>query len=144
MIAAHQTLTMTRTLHVYIGTGPERSGLRETLDALDDGEPVESEPSRLVVESLETFGRMFRPTNLELLEAIGEHEPDSIRELARLVDRHPPEVTENVTELADYGLIELNQVGNAKQPRLWYDEIEISGDIPLHELDSGSNATATP
>lgn len=135
---------MTQTLHVYIGAGPERSDLKETLEALDDGDAVESEPSRLVVESLEAFGRMFRPTNLTLLEAIGEHEPDSIRELARLVDRHPPEVTENVTELADYGLIELKQAGNAKQPRLWYDEIEISGDIPLHELDSGSNVTAAP
>jgi predicted transcriptional regulator len=134
---------MTRTLHVYIGTGPDRSDLRQTLDTLDEGGDAASEPSQLVVESLETFGRMFRPTNLELLEAIGEHEPDSIRELARLVDRHPPEVTQNVTELADYGLIELNQAGNAKQPRLWYDEIEISGDIPLHELDSTSGETVT-
>jgi predicted transcriptional regulator len=109
---------MTDTLHVYIGSGPDRDDLDETFDALDAGETVEPRPSRLVVESLETFGRVFRPTNLELLEAIAEHEPASIRELARTVDRHPPEVTENVHELADYGLISLEESGRAKRPRL--------------------------
>lgn len=29
----------------------------------------------------------------------------SIRELARIVDRNPPEVLENVNELADYSLV---------------------------------------
>ncbi|MEF8787012.1 MAG: hypothetical protein V5A45_13850 [Haloarculaceae archaeon] len=136
---------MTRTLHVYIGTAPDRSDLSETLAALDAGEDVEPEPSRLVVESLETFGRIFRQTNLELLEAIAEHEPESIRALARLVDRHPPEVTENVRELADYGLIRLEDNGQAKKPRLWYDDIEISGDVPLRDIGGGGDdVTAMP
>jgi len=78
---------------------------------------------------LETFGRIFRPTNLELLEAIAEHQPDSIRELARIVDRHPPDVLDNVTELADYGLIEFEEHGRSKRPVIWYDEID--ADIPL-------------
>lgn len=134
---------MTQTLHVYIGSGPDRSELQDTLAAIDAGEDVEPEPSRLVVESLETFGRIFRATNLELLEAIAEHEPDSIRELARLVDRHPPEVTENVHELADYGLLTLEEHGQAKRPRLWYTEIEISGDVPLQNLDCDGDVTAT-
>jgi len=135
---------MTDTLHVYIGSGPDRDDLDETFDALDAGETVEPRPSRLVVESLETFGRVFRPTNLELLEAIAEHEPASIRELARTVDRHPPEVTENVHELADYGLISLEESGRAKRPRLWYDEIEVSGDVSLRESASGSDSGVVP
>jgi len=90
---------------------------------------VDPKPSTLSVEDLETFGRIFRPTNLKLLEAIADHEPDSIRELARIVGRHPPEVTENVTELANYGLVELEQNGRAKRPVVWYDEINI--DLPI-------------
>lgn len=132
---------MTRTLHIQIGRRPDRSDLDERLGALDAGEDIEPRPSRLSIESLDTFGRIFRPTNLELLEAIGEHGPDSIRELARLVDRHPPEVTENVHELNDYGLIELVEEGRALKPTLWYDEIEFSGDVPLAGLDSGSDDT---
>ena len=135
---------MTRTLHITIGTRPDRGDLEDTLGAIDAGEAVDSKPSQLSIESLATFGRLFRPTNLELLEAIVEHDPTSIRELARLVDRHPPEVTENVHELADYGLIELEDEGRSKRPTVWYDEFEFSGDIPLRGLDSGSDTPAAP
>lgn len=135
---------MTRTLHIQIGTTSNRSELEDRLGAIDADENVEPRPSTLNIESLETFGRIFRPTNLTLLEAIAEHEPDSIRELARLVDRHPPEVTENVNELADYGLIELTEDGRAKRPTIWYDEIEFSGDVPLRGLGNGGNARVAP
>lgn len=135
---------MTRTLHIHIGTTSERSDLEDRLGAIDADETVESRSSTLNIESLETFGRIFRPTNLTLLEAIAEHGPDSIRELARLVDRHPPEVTENVNELSDYGLIELVEDGRAKRPTIWYDEFEFSGDVPLHGLDDGGNASVAP
>jgi len=135
---------MTRTLHIEVGTTPDRSDLEETLGAIDAGEDPEPRPSRLTIESLGTFGRIFRPTNLELLEAIVMDEPDSIRELARVVDRHPPEVTENVHELADYGIIELEQDGRAKRPTIWYDEIEFSGDIPLRTLGTSRDTGITP
>jgi len=135
---------MTRTLHITIGTRPNRTGLEKRLASIDDGEAVDSNPSRLSIESLATFGRIFRPTNLELLEAIVEYEPASIRELARIVDRHPPEVTENVHELADYGLIELEDEGRAKRPTVWYDEFEFSGGVPLHGLDTDSDAPVAP
>ncbi|RLM88467.1 hypothetical protein [Haloarcula sp. Atlit-7R] len=135
---------MTRTLHITIGTRPDRSGLEDTLAAIDEGEDVEANPSRLSIESLATFGRLFRPTNLTLLEAIVDHEPDSIRELARIVDRHPPEVTENVHELADYGLIELTDEGRAKRPTVWYDEFEFAGEVPLQGLDTGNDTAVAP
>jgi predicted transcriptional regulator len=131
---------MTRTLHIRIGTTPDRGDLEDRLGKIDAGDDVESKPSRLCIESLEIFGQIFRPTNLELLEAIVEHEPTSIRDLARTVDRHPPDVTDNVHELTDYGLIELETNGRAKRPTVWYDAIEISGDVPL----GGSDDDAVP
>lgn len=135
---------MTRTLHITIGTRPEHSDIEGRLEALDAGEDIESKPSRLHIESLATFGRLFRPTNLELLEAIVEHDPASIRELARIVDRHPPEVTENVHELADYGLIELEDAGRAKRPTVWYDAFEFSGDVPLSGIDRSGDTAIAP
>lgn len=120
---------MTKTLHVTIGSTPDRSGLEETLRAIDAGDPVEPQEPTLSVADLETFGRIFRPTNLELLNAIVENEPESIRELARAVNRHPPEVTQNIHELVDYGLVELEETGRAKRPVVWYDEID--AEIPL-------------
>lgn len=130
---------MTRTLHVTIKP-TDRSDLEDRLAAIDAGESVESSEPTLSIEDLETFGRVFRSTNLELLEAIVEHEPASIRELARLVDRHPPEVLENIHELADYGLVELEDNGRAKRPVVWYDEIDV--DLPLTSSDSRRPARA--
>jgi len=135
---------MTRTLHITIGTRPDRSDLEDKLGAIDAGDDVSSMPSRLSIESLATFGRIFRPTNLELLEAIAQHNPSSIRELARVVDRHPPEVTENVHEIADCGLIELEVDGRAKRPTVWYDELEFSGDVPVQEIDTDSDIPVAP
>jgi len=120
---------MPTTLKVRVEPSADNSDLAETFAALDAGEDVEPRDPVLSLESLTTFGRVFRPTNLELLEAIVDHEPGSIRELARVVDRHPPEVLENVDELADYGLLELEAEGSAKRPVVWYDEIDV--DIPI-------------
>lgn len=122
---------MTRTLHVRIDDTPDRSGLEDRLEAIDEGNAgnLEETDPTLSIEDLETFGRVFRPVNMELLETIATEEPASIRELARMVDRNPPEVLENVNELADYGLIELREEGRAKRPVVWYDEID--ADIQL-------------
>jgi len=130
---------MTRTLHVTIEP-TDHSDLEERLEAIDAGEDVTPSESTLSIEDLATFGRIFRSTNLELLETIVEHEPESIRELARFVDRHPPEVLENVNELADYGLIELEQHGQSKRPVVWYDEIDV--DLPLTGADGRRPAQA--
>lgn len=119
------------TLHVRIGPSPNRSDLEATLDALDAGDDVEARDPTLTIEDLETFGRVFRPTNLELLSAIATHEPESLRELARLVDRHPPEVNENVAELVDCGLVDVEQHGRAKRPVVRYDEIDV--ELPIGE-----------
>ena len=101
---------MTRTLHVQIGNSPDRTELESALETVDE-QAVESRSSTMVFEDFETLGRVFRTTNLELLEAIAEHEPTSIPELARIVDRNPPEVLNNLKELRQYGLVELEKKG---------------------------------
>jgi predicted transcriptional regulator len=128
---------MTRTLHVTLGP-TDHDDLEETMAALDADEAVDPHPSTLVVESLDTLGRIFRPTNLELLGAILEQEPESIRELARLLDRHPPDVLDNVHELADYGLVELREDGRATRPVVWYDELDV--DVPLGDGSPDTDA----
>ncbi|MFW5978216.1 MAG: helix-turn-helix domain-containing protein [Halohasta sp.] len=131
---------MTDTLTVHIGDPPGRTNLENRLTAVDAGESVEPQQSTLSIADLQTFGRIFRPTNLELLEAITTHEPESIRELARTVDRHPPEVLDNINELVDYGLVELLEEGRSKRPVVWYDEITV--DMPLGQSSPPDVATA--
>ena len=129
---------MTDTLHVTVDTPTDRADLDDRLAAIDAGEDVEPADATLAVESLETFGRVFRPTNLRLLEAITTHEPESLRELARIVDRNPPDVLDNINELETYGLVELVEEGRSKRPVVWYDEINVN--MPLKDSTRDGDA----
>jgi predicted transcriptional regulator len=104
---------------------------------LDDAEPV------LNVGSYAELSRLLSPTNLELLDAISEHEPESIRAAAGLVDRDCKQVHRNRSELEAIGVIEFEggDPGQAKRPMLAYDGLEI--DIPFAG-SRGSAGTAVP
>ncbi|MCD2200839.1 hypothetical protein LPA44_13180 [Halobacterium sp. KA-4] len=45
---------------------------------------------------------------------------------------------ENVNELADYGLLKLEEDGQAKRPVVWYDEIDV--DLPLMSTEAQQDA----
>lgn len=78
--------------------------------------------------------RVTRPKSLELLRTIVSHEPSSIRETARLVDRDVSQVHRNLRELADLHLLELVEDGTAKRPTVWYDAITV--ELPLTDTAS--------
>lgn len=122
---------MTTTLHIRIGTDDSFDGLIDRLGTIDAGEDVPPEQAVLAVENAATLGRLLRPTNLEILRAVARHELGSIRELARLLDRGPAEVLDNVNQLEDYGLLRLGPDGRAKRPIVWYDELDI--EVPLFD-----------
>lgn len=118
-----ETESGTRTLHVRFGDGDDEQ-LASTLDALDRGETPDPHLEVVFDDSADVH-RVTRPNNLELLRAIVEHEPESIRETARLVDRDVRQVHRNLTELEALHLVELVEDGQAKRPHVWYDEIDL-------------------
>ena len=103
---------------------------------LDDAQPV------LNFGSYAELSRLLSPKNLELLETVSEHDPESIREAAELVDRDYKQVHRNLSELEDIGVIELEGggPGQAKRPKLAYDGLEI--DIPFTGPDRDVGAAA--
>lgn len=116
-----------RTLHVRFRHGKDEQ-LEEALAALDRGE---TPPPHLevVYHDAADVHRVTRPKSLELLRAIVQHRPDSIRETARLVERDVSQVHRNLTELEELHLLDLVDDGQAKRPVVWYDAIDI--DLPL-------------
>ncbi|WP_121820034.1 HVO_A0114 family putative DNA-binding protein [Halostella salina] len=124
------------TLKVTVG---ERNRLdqrtRSRIKAAQEGEDLDDAQPVLNFGSYAELSRLLSPKNLELLEAISEHDPESIREAAELVDRDYKQVHRNLSELEDIGVIEFEGGGSgqAKKPILAYDGLEI--DIPF----SGSN-----
>jgi len=127
------------TLKVTIG---ERDRLdehtRSRLKAAQEGQELQDAQPVLNFESYTELSRLLSPKNLELLEAISDHGPESIREAAELVDRDYKQVHRNLTELESIGVIQFEGSGSgqAKKPLLTYDGLEI--DIPF----AGSSDTA--
>jgi predicted transcriptional regulator len=105
-------------------------------EELDDSQPV------LNFGSYAELGRLLSQKNLELLEAIFESEPESIRDTAELVDRDYKQVHRNLSELEDIGVIEFEGggPGRAKKPVLAYDGLEI--DIPFAGSEDGVGTAA--
>ncbi|KZX11945.1 HVO_A0114 family putative DNA-binding protein [Methanobrevibacter filiformis] len=76
----------------------------------------------IITDSL-TIGEI----EIELLTTIKRKHPESIRELARLVNRDISVVQPKVKNLSETGLIELKEgIKNRKTPYLNYDEITIA------------------
>jgi predicted transcriptional regulator len=128
-----------RTLHIRFQEGSDDE-LEDALAALDRGETPDPH-LEVVYNDPADVHRVTRPKSLELLRAIVQHSPDSIRETARLVDRDVSQVHRNLTELEELHLVELVTDGQSKRPSVWYEAIDI--DLPLVTPDVGSDeATA--
>lgn len=116
-----------RTLHVRFREGDDET-LTDALTALDRGE-TPAPHFEVVYHDPADVHRVTRPKSLDLLRAIVQHEPASIRATARLVDRDVSQVHHDIQELEELHLIELVDEGAAKRPVVWYDAIDI--DLPL-------------
>jgi Predicted transcriptional regulator len=119
--------TTDRTLHVRFQEGSD-DDLEDTLAALDRGE-TPGPHLEVVYHDPADVHRVTRPKSLELLRAIVQHDPDSIRETARLVERDVSQVHRNLTELKELHLVKLVDDGQSKRPSVWYEAIDI--DLPL-------------
>jgi predicted transcriptional regulator len=106
---------------------------QRTADAFEqalDGTPPDGDlPRRLSFETTDQLAHVFTPRSIDLLQAIAQEEPASIREAARLVDRDIKQVSENLDRLEEYGVVEFLVEGRAKRPVVSYDKIEIQ--LPL-------------
>ena len=108
---------------------------RRTADAFEqalDGDVSEKDaPRRISFETTDQLLQVFTPRAIDLVQAIAQEEPESMREAARLVDRDIKQVSENLGRLAEYDVVEFVDDGRAKRPVVPYDEIDIQ--LPLRE-----------
>ncbi|WP_276301882.1 transcriptional regulator [Halorussus lipolyticus] len=119
-------------LKVTVGERDQlRDRTRRRIEAAEEDVSLEDAQPVLNFESYAELSRLLSQKNLELLEAIAEHEPDSIRHAAEIVDRDYKQVHRNLTELEDVGVIEFEGGGSgrSKKPILAYDGLEI--DLPF-------------
>lgn len=125
------------TLKITFGEGDKiRKNARERVRRAEAGETGEAiEQDVRFVLNFETFAdveRLMRSSNLELLKAIVEDSPESIRQTAEAVDRDYKEVHRNLGELESLGVIEFVAEGGSKAPilRAGTENIEFSFRFP--------------
>ena len=111
------------TLKITFGEAEEiRKNARERLrraEAAVDGEAIEQDVQfRLNFETFADVEQLMRSSNLELLKAIVDKDPESIRQTADAVGRDYKEVHRNLSELESLGVIEFIEVGGSKRPSL--------------------------
>lgn len=118
------------TLHVkYMEPDEALEKPLEGIRSMKEGDEPEDTPL-VVVTTKDDLNRVTRDTTIDLINAIAEHEPASIRETARLVDRFPIDVKKNLDELERIGMIRFEEGGGAKRPVVWYDKLDIEVPVP--------------
>jgi predicted transcriptional regulator len=130
------------TLHIRVDRPQNaRDHIQERLAGIEDGDEIE-ERSVLYLKSVADLHRVFSPKNMELLKVVLEQEPRSVREAARFVDREPSEVSKNLNELEQLGMIRFEQDGRAKQPVVWYTEFDVEISLPGIDLGTDPDSRA--
>ena len=127
------------TLHITVG---DREQLRQdALQCVQDTEADELDAqagtATLQFGTYDDFVDSLTPLRLELVQAIANEEPKSMREAARLVDRDVSDVHSDLKQLEVLGILTLEEGGpsGAIQPIVPFDRIEVHIDYPL--IDGG-------
>ncbi len=88
------------------------------------GENSEEENNSISFDSFETFKRLVTANKLEILMAIARLKPESINQLAKLLNREYPHVLKDCHSLEVLGFIKFEEVEGARKqfvPRLVFD-----------------------
>jgi predicted transcriptional regulator len=129
------------TLVVTVKSSDEFHGdVTDGITSLEQGDTMDATPT-LSFTSYDDLMETLTPRVLELIEAIRRDEPSSINEAARVVDRDVKNVHEELSRLAQLGIIFFKEDGQSKRPVVWFDELVIN--LPF-DPDTGDTAAAAP
>lgn len=98
------------------------------LEALERDDHVDSTPT-LSFGSHDQLLETFTPETLDLLDTVRRERPTSINHAARAAGRDVSNVHDELTRLANTGVIYFVKEGRAKRPVVWFDELVI--DVPI-------------
>ena len=129
------------TLVVTVKSSSEfHDDVTDGIEALERSDGVDSTPT-LSFTSYDDLMETLTPRVLDLIEAIRREEPASINETARVVDRDVKNVHEELSRLAQLGIIFFEEDGQSKRPVVWFDELVIN--LPF-DPEAGDTAAAAP
>ena len=86
--------------------------------------PKTTDP-KVWVTSMESIGRLLSKDNYAMIEAIRQHHPETISDLAKLMNREQANVSRTLSRMADFHIVDLVETNGKKQPVVNWDEIAI-------------------
>lgn len=75
--------------------------------------------------SLEEADELLTPKRQEIVEALSQGEYESVRGLARALDRDKGQVSRDLGTLAEHGIVTYDTDGRSKSPRLTQERVVI-------------------
>ena len=98
----------------------------EVLQQLESGQQIRSQGEWLYFSNVREMGKVLTPKRLELLKAVHDHRPDSIRALAIIAGRNVKNVTDDLSLLVSLGLVEMESGASRKKaPRVEYETLTV-------------------
>jgi len=97
-----------------------------------DGKITEKQKTKIVARTPEDVAKILTNERIRLLQMIREKNPESISELAHLLDRSQSNVSNDVKYLEGIGLLELEVKNDPimhKKPVVNYDAVRITVDL---------------
>ena len=121
--------------NITIAIKSAEQGLKEfatTLKNVQAGHAPKRQKESAYFVSVEAFQSVLTPKRLALLQTVHRQKPQSIYELAHLVNRNLKNVQDDISLLARLGFVSLTkkrEIRNKVTPRADYDRIQIQ--IPI-------------
>lgn len=116
-----------------------RAAAIERAGRWEQGEEV---PHVVNFEDRSRLREILTDRRMEVLEAVMEDPPESIRALAARLDRDVHDVHDNLHLLAEYGIIHFETEGRAKKPYVPYDTVRIEVEFGLPNRESSESAAS--
>lgn len=104
---------------------PEEESEKASLDRIERWERGEELPRVLNFQDPARLRELLTHRRMELLEAVMEKPPASMRDLADRLDRDIHDVPSDLHLLAEYRIIHFRENGRAKQPYVPYERVRI-------------------
>lgn len=118
---------------------PREEARRLALEHAERFEEGEEVPHVENFEDPTDLRALLTDRRLELLRHVMHDPSESIRALAAELDRDVRQVHDDLRLFADHGIVHFRQEGNAKQPYVPYDRVEISMTILSDDAASDSS-----
>jgi predicted transcriptional regulator len=106
-----------KTFHVKYDPKSSTNVLNRLRTAVKTRTP-KSDAGVLWCDSYESMFRVISPARMDIIDAIREHKPDSIYELAKLLERNVGNVHRDVKSLAEIGILRLDEADSGDRERM--------------------------